>query len=177
LEGPAIPKLWLAALSLLTIPSAVAAPAATWNARVTVLVSGYDTSLIEIVSACLTGKLKSLNNVTVVDTEPAYYLRVMVIENRAAGRNLGYTLSVVVTRTVQDDVLRSSVPDAARLAFLLTLYGNVEKIADSWIVSAAHDDLDEACHKIVDTFYWGTLEQARNPRRRLGEVVYGIATP
>jgi hypothetical protein len=42
----------------------------------------------------------------------------MVIENRSAGKNLGYTLSVVVTRTIEDDVLRSSVPDEARRAFL-----------------------------------------------------------
>ena len=141
------------------------------------MVSGYDTSLIEIVSSCLTQKLKSLSIVTVVDTEPGYYLRVMAIENKSPSKSLGYTLSVVVTRTVQDDYLRSSVPDEARLAFLLTLYGKVEKIVDSWIVSTAHDDLDHACNKIVDTFRWGTLEQARNPRKRLGEVVYGIATP
>jgi hypothetical protein len=167
----------LAALLFLGLQNAAAAPTAKWTGRVAVLVSGYDTSLIEVVSGCLTQKLKSLNNITVVDTEPGYFLRVMVIENRSAGKNLGYTLSVVVTRAVEDDVLRSSVPDEARRAFLLTLYGNVEKVLDSWIVSAAHSDLEEACRKIIDTFYWGTLEQARNPRRRLGEVLYGTATP
>jgi hypothetical protein len=167
----------LAALVFLGLQSATAASTDKWTGRVTVLVSGYDTSLIEIVSGCLTQKLKSLNNITVVDTEPGYFLRVMVIENRSAGQDLGYTLSVVVTRTIENDVLRSSVPDEARRAFLLTLYGNVEKILDSWIVSAAHGDLEEACRKIIDTFYWSTLEQARNPRRRLGEVLYGTATP
>lgn len=167
----------MAALILLALNSAIAAPAGKWNGRVSVLVAGYDTALIEIVSSCLTQKLKSLNDISVVDSEPGYYLRVMVIENKTPSRSLGYTLSVVATRTVQDEYLKNSVPDPARLAFLLRLYGQVEKIADSWIVSAPHDDLDQACKKIVDTFYWGTLEQARNPRQRLGEVLYGVASP
>jgi hypothetical protein len=177
LEGSTIPKLWLAVLILPLFSSIRAIAAEKSSGRVAVLVSGHDTSLIEIVSSCLTRQLKSFNNVSVVDSEPGYYLRVMAIENRSAGKSLGYTLSVVVTRTVQDDYLRSSVPDEARLAFLLTLYGKVERIVDSWIVSAAHDDLDQACRRIVETFYWGTLEQGRNPRRRLGEVIYGLVTP
>jgi hypothetical protein len=171
------PRLWWTAVLLLSMRIGSAAPVEKWNSRVTVLVSGYDTSLIDIVSGCLTQHLRSVKDITVVDAEPGYYLRVMVIENKTVAKSVGYTLSVVVTHTVQDEYLRNSVHDEGRLAFRLRLYGNVENIADSWIVSAPHDELDQVCRKIVDTFYWGALEQARNSRRRLGEVVYGIGSP
>lgn len=177
MKSPPNPRLWLTAALILSSRIGSAAPVEKWNSRVTVLVSGYDTSLIDIVSSCLTQHLRSLKDITVVDAEPGYRLRVMVIENKTVAKSVGYTLSVVVTHTVQDEYLRNSVHDEARLAFLLRLYGNVESIADSWIVSASHEELDQVCQKIVETFYWGALEQARNSRRRLGEVVYSLGSP
>ncbi len=65
----------------------------------TVAISGYDTSSIEMGSSCLTQQLKSFRDINVVDAEPGYILRVMVVENKATAASVGYTLSVVVTRS------------------------------------------------------------------------------
>jgi hypothetical protein len=177
LRAPSIRAACCASLFCLLSQTGRAAPAEKLKSRVTPLVSGYDTALIEIVSSCLTQELKTFRDVSVVEAEPAYFLRVMVIENKAPAKSIGYTLSVVVTRTIEDQYLRQSVPDEARLAFLLRLYGKVETIADSWILTASPDELNRVCRKIVETFYWQVLAQARGSRRRLGEVVYDLAPP
>ena len=69
------------------------------------------------------------------------------------------------------------MPDDAKRSFLLRLYGGAEKLADQWIVSAAPKNLESACQKVVDIFYYGKLQDLMEPRVRLGEATYGAITP
>lgn len=154
-------KLFLLALTIM--PLAQAAD------RVAVQVSGYDPALIDRVTSYLTREMRSLRAIKIVDTAPSQYLRIMVVENKGKGDSVGYTLSVLVSSTVQEDYLRTSVPDEARRAFLLKFYGNAEKLADYWIVSAPPKGLEEACAKIVATF---NMDRLRQTRQTLGEALY-----
>jgi hypothetical protein len=157
---------------LASLASGQAASPSKDRIRVAVQVSGYDPPLIEAVTASLVRNLRGFRDVAVVDNEADLHLRILVIENQNSVKSFGYTLSILASRTVPEDFLRSSVPVEARRAFLLRLYGNSETLADNWMAAAPPDGLEDACKKIIATFYWGAFQQVKNPRLSVGEAVY-----
>jgi len=156
----------------------MAGPTVAWEhesakkTRVAIQVAGYDPALIVRVSAYLKDELRTFKDITLVDDEPGVYLRIMAIENKNRMETSGYTLSVLASSTIEPAYLRSSVPDEARRAFLLGLYRAAEKLSDQWIVSTPPSGLEDACRKIVATFYWGAYQQAVNPRTTVGQAVF-----
>lgn len=137
-----------------------------------VQVSGYDPALIDLVSTYIKDELRSLKDVALVDDEPMVYLRVMVIENKSRSETTGYTLSALVSSTIESAYLRNIVPDESQRGFLLRLYGTAEKLQDQWIVSAPASGLEETCRNIVATFYRTSYQQIMKPRLTVGEVIY-----
>jgi hypothetical protein len=74
------------------------------------IASRSDSAIADQPFPIVTQELKSFRDINVVDAEPGYILRVMVVENKATAGSVGYTLSVLVTPTIQDDVLRTPSP-------------------------------------------------------------------
>lgn len=63
------------------------------------IASRSDSAIADQPFPIVTQELKSFRDINVVDAEPGYILRVMVVENKATAASVGYTLSVVVTRS------------------------------------------------------------------------------
>lgn len=145
--------------------------------RIAVQVAGYDPTLIDQVSRYIKDELRTLKDVSLVDDEPMVYLRVMVIENKSRLETTGYTLSALVSSTIEPAYLRNLVPDESQRGFLLRLYGTAEKLEDQWIVSSPASGLEETCRKMVATFYGTTSRQILHPRLTLGQVIYSPPPP
>ena len=156
-------------------PALSSAPAPPeFSARVKILVDTHE-SIRGLIANCLARNLEGLENVVITNENPQYHLTIMALPNSTRKENIGFTLSVLITRPFDGNLLRPLLFSKAigenEKKILLMLVRNYERIEKISLLTTPPDGLAHICEEIVTGFSTDILERDR----QLWEIMWNRA--
>jgi hypothetical protein len=108
------------------------------------------------IATLISKELESLGDVIITDRNSNYNFTIMVIPNITEEERFGYTLSVLITRPLDINILRplllSDKLDEKEKGLLIFLSSRYELIEKQALRTSSNEDIPKTCHEIVRGF-------------------------